>query len=215
MWYDNVESGNTSPTSSSASGIPSSTPQPWRARFLDIYLPIENADEVKKCSGYACFVSLEARTKAFHQKKNVFQSPMIDDTLKPKTLIKLITILGFFYIPSPPIPVRSQQQKGTWRAKRSRKSSEQLKSKRSRTRGFWALATGGHVVSGKLTVFLYEKMVIFHSFLYVTYEKMVTCHSFLYVYQRLRKMTLRITIIMGGGWWWWWWLDVPLNQFWE
>jgi hypothetical protein len=152
--------------------------------------------------------------KSLSPKKNVFQSPMIDDTLKPKTLIKLITILGFFYIPSPPIPVRSQQQKGTWRAKRSRKSSEQLKSKRSRTRGFWALATGGHVVSGKLTVFLYEKMVIFHSFLYVTYEKMVTCHSFLYVYQRLRKMTLRITIIMGG-WWWWWWLDVPLNQFWE
>ena len=145
MWYHNVESGNTSPTSSSASGIPSSTPQPWRARFLHSHLPIENADEVKKCSGYACFVSLEARTKVFHQKKKRVSKSHDWWDFKTQHFNQVDYHLGFFISHPHPSPSDPNSKKGTWRAKRSRKSSEQLKSKRSRTRGFWASATGGQM----------------------------------------------------------------------
>ena len=66
--------------------------KPWRARFLHSHLPIENADEVNKCSGYAQkMFLLRPEQKPFTKKKQVFQSPInIDGTLKPKTLIPSI-----------------------------------------------------------------------------------------------------------------------------
>jgi len=125
---------------------------------------------------------------------------MIDGTLKPNTLIKLITILGFLYpIPTHPRPIPTAKRHLTGQAQQEVLGAAQIQAlEDARILGLGDRRSD--VVPGKLTVFLYEKIVFFHSFLYVTYDKMVMCHSFLYVYQRLRKMTLRITIIMGGGW---------------